>query len=498
MMIDVSSESSLSLTTLPFNFYTEIQNFLYLYDYRRFLNISNSSHFREIKKSTLVLHLKEDYSDLYCTNDVFRERVLKVIADTKQLMLIFNNKEVPPDYFQFFHDLRQLKCGSLNGNNEITEVSLFYNNYRLDLRYLNKLQNCDGMKNITELELFLCSQLNDISALASIPSLRYVCMECCSLITNVDSLRNIPIVHIYKCTNILSMSNLGGPLQREVYLHDLPKVTDIASFAKLKIFSMSYIPLITDISMLGNIRKLSMSYLDLVPTLKGLDNVRIMMMHSMEIMDYSPLKNLTSLTLTYCNSICDFSCFVSLTFLSVAYCNGVKSLSSLSALHKLKKVIMRGLPELYEIGKIENPGNSITFLEISECPIRSVEGLGSIRNLKLQYCKELKSLDGLIPSSNYDVEIVKCHEIKDFSPLTNCYQLRIHDCNGFSSLQGVENIEYGVFIKLNITSFSFIELKGAKKIVFSQCPLLTEIKGLKNVEMCIIDDGRKVVWKLMN
>jgi hypothetical protein len=489
--------NSISLITLPFGIYTEIQKCLYPYDYRNFLNVSNSPHFREIKKLTIILHLKEEYSVFYCTNDLFRERVLNVITDkSKQLMLLLNNREIPKSFFQLFHDLRQLKCGSVDGNNDILEISQFYNIFRLDLRFLNKLQNCTGLKNVTEIELFLCSSLNDISALALVSGLRNVRIECCGLITNIDSLWNIPIVHIYKCSNILSISKLGGPLQREVYFHDLPKVTDISCFANLQIFSISYCPLITDISMLGNIPKLSMSCLDRVTTLNGLNNVRIMMMHSM-VTDYSPLKDLTNLTLTYCNRISDFSCFVSLTFLSVAYCNGVKSLESLSSLLRLKKVIMRGLPELHEIGNIQNAKTSITFIEISECPIQSVEGLGFVRTLKLEYCKELTTLKGLIPSFNYNVEIIRCHEIIDFSSLSRCCILRINDCLKFHSLNGINNLLYGYLTKLNVRFLSFAELTDIKQIVISQCPLLYEMKGLKNVELLIIDDGRKC-WKFMN
>jgi hypothetical protein len=153
-----------SVDTLPDSIFFLVKSYLKHYDYREFLVISNSLHFRDVRRKTIYLNLKEELSVKYCTHKRFRNKVLSLILNKrKQLALQFYERELPLSFLDHFHDIHKLKITPLS--DKFQNFSSFKNIHRLILSNSFGIEDCHGLENICELEVYSFERLGKLYCL---------------------------------------------------------------------------------------------------------------------------------------------------------------------------------------------------------------------------------------------------------------------------------------------------------------------------------------------
>jgi hypothetical protein len=166
-----------TVDTLPESIFFLVKSYLKHYDYREFLVTSNSLHFRDVRRKTIYMNLKEELSVKYCTHKRFRNKVLSLICNKrKQLALQFYERELPLSFLEHFHDIHKLKITPLS--DKFQNFSSFKNIHRLILSNSFGIEDCHGLENICELEVYSFERLgkaflgvHSVSALFSFVSL---------------------------------------------------------------------------------------------------------------------------------------------------------------------------------------------------------------------------------------------------------------------------------------------------------------------------------------
>jgi hypothetical protein len=463
-----------SLVSLPITVYMEIQSFLNNEEYREFTAISNSYHFHEVRIHTLRMALNNKYSVLYYENNEFHYRVNNLLKNPKkQLNLLFeigiplSAALSPVEIFQNIHSMNIFRL-----QQEISDLSLFKSIEILKFNECRNLTSCNGLENGTIVELYLhqCSKLEDLSAVAMIPTLQFFSLIGeCRKAKDVSPLRNIPSIHVEECSQLYycdtPISWFGGGQQQKISLCDF-EVSDeflqpVSSNLKiLKISSFSTSQLTVD--SFSKVEELSLECALASVIRTGID-----------------FSNLTKLRLKQCQffSFDDFLCSP-LTVVSLVKCMQVYCVDSLASVKTLRKLQLDSLHNLKDITMF----GRLSTLYVKSCPIESIKRLGKIRKLFLINCQSLFSLEGITNKNKY-VYIDRCNQIKDFSILNNCNKVSISQCQGYE----VTNIPT---IAKNGCYLSLSKLPNCKDLLFPSssswnpyliCLSNCEIKTLKGL-----------------
>jgi hypothetical protein len=146
----------------------------------------------------------------------------------------------------------------------ISNLSIFKNIHKLCLLNSTTVEDCNGLENITELQLYDFSKLKDISHLSAlVPSssfspssftyLQTLCLEKCPLLVDVNCLGIVAKLYISRCKNISDVTGLGKENQKKVQLEELPKITDISSLRNLDALTLRNCDGVTNIDCLTNV-----------------------------------------------------------------------------------------------------------------------------------------------------------------------------------------------------------------------------------------------------
>jgi hypothetical protein len=329
--------------------------------------------------------------------------------------------------------------------------------------------------------LFLPCSVGDISHLASITTLFDLSLWSCPLITDVSPLGNIPILRIDNCPGIASINQLGGEKQKEVYLKSLPLIRDVNSLMNLSKLELIDCNNIIDVNKLGNIRNLKIDSCARIDNLSGLTNVKVISLIPSYLQpnaypSYSFLAKSQNIILYSCNivNVSVLSSVIALKFSSCPYLTDLSCLANVMSLQKIVLVSLYGITDITMLGRLKH-------IEVFDCPIRSIEGLGNVQTLFLGSCHRLLSLYGI--HSNYYVKIHDCSLINDFSYLQNVPKVVIRDCPRLIMNEETFLTGRTSYLFLMISSFPSITslLSSVYMVILSDCQYLEEIKGLTTV-----------------
>ena len=130
-------------------------------------------------------------------------------------------------------------------------------------------------KNIHTLNLRICRQLTDVSALGNVHTLN---LSYCDNITDVSALGNVHTLNLTNCK----------------------KITDVSALGKVHNLDLRHCENITDVSALGNVYNLSLRGCENISDVSALGNVHTLKLdHCDKITDVSALKNVHTLSLPY-------------------------------------------------------------------------------------------------------------------------------------------------------------------------------------------------------
>jgi hypothetical protein len=503
--------------SLPCCIYFHVKTYLDHQDYRSFLYSSNSFHFQDVRKKTIFYDLDVYYSWKYLTNlNHFQSLVLSKITDkANQLSLDLTNFDISRllPYSHEFQNLYSISFDDLRpyGSSagvpslpvpSISNLTIFKNIHKLCLLNSTTIEDCNGLENITELQLYDFSKLKDISHLSAlVPSssfspssftyLQTLCLEKCPLLLDVNCLGNVAKLYIRRCKNISDVTGLGKENQKKVQLEELPKITDISSLRNLDALTLRNCDGVTNIDCLTNVLSLDISFChgitkNLISS--RLKKLTIMHCPSLEYPNLLPdtCPSLKQLRL-YSISIDMLRQWEKIVLLELFCCDTVSDVSGLVLCSNLKYVTFQECVNISDVTML----GFLRRISIFDCPITSLKGLGNIYQVSLTDCNDLTSLEGL-GANNHCVMLSNCTTIEDFTLLRHCYKVMINGGEGFRSLvtRRKENGEVETFNDCNVhilylkslsirhvSEFSYIR----NTIMFCDCFRLKKIIGLENV-----------------
>jgi hypothetical protein len=243
------------------------------------------------------------------------------------------------------------------------------------------LKNIVNFKNLTDLDLNSCNQIEDISPLQSLINLTYLDLSSCEKIKNISplqSLINLTYLNLSACNQIEDISALKDLTNlKELHLSSCNQIEDISSLkdlTNLKELHLSWCKKLADISPLQgliNLRLLYLRYCENIKDISSLQNLKnleeLNLRYCKNIKDISPLKNLKNLNelfLERCEEIADISPLQNLKNLKklyLRYCKNIKDISPLQELKNLNELYLEGCQQIgdEDIKSLEREGLTI-------------------------------------------------------------------------------------------------------------------------------------------
>jgi hypothetical protein len=264
-------------------------------------------------------------------------------------------------------------------------------------------------------------------------------------------------------------------------LKSLPLIRDVHSLANLLKLELIDCNNIIDVSKLGNIRNLKIDSCARINDLSGLNNVKVISLIPSYLQpnaypSYNFLTKSQNIILYSCNiiNVSMLSNVIALKFSSCPYLTDLSCLANVSSLQRIVLVSLYGITDITMLGRLKH-------IEVFDCPIRSIEGLGNVQTLFLGSCHRLLSLYGIY--HNYYVKIHDCSMINDFSILQHVPKVVIRDCPRM--IMNEEAFSYGktsyLFLMMSFLPSITSLLSSVYMVILSDCQYLQEIKGLRAV-----------------
>ncbi|XP_044499351.1 putative disease resistance protein At3g14460 [Mangifera indica] len=241
-------------------------------------------------------------------------------------------------------------------------------------------------------------------------------------LTNLTALEKLDISSLPLLESISDLNNLNS--LKELLIENLPQLKSISDFTNLTSLGELYIKglpqleLIPNLSGLTSLKKLQIEILpqhELIPNLSGLNSLT----EFLEIRDLPQLQSIPSLSgitslesleirdLPQLEAIPNLSGLMSLESLEIIDLPQLESIQDLSNLTSLTDFIISNCPRIKLIPSLSSH-TSHEKLRIVDCPnLRSIPDLGNFKDLSVEKCPKLKSLQTL-PSSLQSVHITDC------------------------------------------------------------------------------------------
>ncbi len=129
------------------------------------------------------------------------------------------------------------------------------------------------------------------------------------------------------------------------------------------------------------------------------------------------------------------------------------------------------------------------LLHIAACrKFTSLQGVGSIPNIRLSTLPDLKSLEGLGPGNEF-VQLLYLDEVEDFSAVSGCRKVVIWGCGKFKDASAFAESNYVVIGECgNLVDVSM--LGKVKHLELIGCKNIWSLKGLEGVKELIVSDCR--------
>jgi hypothetical protein len=232
---------------------------------------------------------------------------------------------------------------------------------------------------VRSLSVGYCSAVSNVNRLGNISNLRL--WECKGL-TDISGLTNNYKLTIERCCNIKKHSGFGKVIYLTTNLTGwLSEKRDNLEMKHLE-QSCGDLPSSFNLSVFANLSSVSLQSCHTLTSLDGLSKVKRIEIHSAE-------------------KLTDISCLSSKTqqFVSLSFC---KSLVSFKPLDYIQIVHISNCNQFIHGSDVQN----VPFLTIYGCPIVDVSMLGKCQTLRLERCNYIETLQGLENIPN--IQIIRC------------------------------------------------------------------------------------------
>jgi hypothetical protein len=389
--------------------------------WRHFMNVTKSSHWKNVKKELICLSLNRYYSMKYVKNESFRNRVLACLRNPlSQLALALNNFD-------------------LNLENELGICCLHAAH---SISFLcNDWVHIPSLKNIYELDFTDCDALKRVEAIENVRILKF---KRCSSLEYLPPLVDVDELDIWGCENLKDLSFISS--ETHLKLFQACYFTEMGDFSTVPFESLEYLLLdcgsyddCPDFSAFHHVKELfiyqSSNFRDLTPFKKLITfDTDTRLDHGFE-----NIKNLTSLVGgSNCFSKATpeaLRLFSNLTYFRYTDCSEAFDLNSLSHTPAIElSSYTAPLPDF-------SPLRNVTYLDLSNSSVTDVSMLGKVKYLALWDCANIINFDGL-GQGNIELSISGNYSLKNVSHLGTIRKLALVHCHNLKDITGIETVPF--------------------------------------------------------
>ncbi len=313
------------------------------HDLRHLLNCCR--FFQTLKYDKLYYALNSEYSLLFYEDKHFQNKVINKVACTSCQIGLRFKRNILSSIFDIKVDLHTLE---IYHSNYLTTIALspFHLLHTAILFNCNKLTKVSDLRSLQRLEIFDSSELQDVSALGSIPILK---LSGCSRLIHLNGLgQGNQLIEISFCDNIIDITPLATVPY--VCLCNCMRINSIEALSSAQYLNVNDCPSIQDFRPASTVPEVGL--------------------HTSRLRDVSFLCNLRRLDLSGCKNVSDVSCLGRIHTLNLSRCVGV--------------VEVNMLQHVYNLNISHNPN------------IRDISGLGQVHSLDISYCPRIKEIKKLI------------------------------------------------------------------------------------------------------
>lgn len=470
------------IARIPDSIFSQLINgYLLQDDYQQLLNTS-IKEFGILRKKTILYSLNNDGSLKYLKDESFRNALLekvenpliqiRVTLDTTQLLACLDKFAINPVYLRC-RDLAPVRCGfpyipalkeidfdyEDSDNTDPIDLSTYSDVQSVRFVDFDELRDLSPLSECPRIELHRCHKIQDFSCLRK---QKFLFISESESLKDVRNFQNIKVVCLRQCENLIDVSPLFG-------VYDL---------------SLIGCQQVRDISGLGNHQKINISFcsyfLQGYDALQHIPHVRL---EACNISNVSCLRYAKSVSLEYCGLLADVSPLKGIERLTLTGCsNNLRDISSITVVPNLKldeylidsthsfdktknlsilcgryetKRIDIFHPAVNEIHICNNDALEAFFLaapklhnlvHVTFCDV----GKGQEKELKILNCENIPkiqlidciilSMEGL--GRNREVRMIGCRgkEKADVSNLKNVPIVYIKNCQGFIGLESLVTV----------------------------------------------------------
>eukprot|EP01040_Poterioochromonas_malhamensis_P008127 gene8127-8791_t len=441
-----------------------------------------------IRKELMDYRLNHYYSQKYLTNPLYREKVLSCLHDPYlQLSLDFSHN------------------GFVSLKNE--DSAILSNLRRLNLSRSHDLQDLpDNLSHIYELSLDRCANIKEIT---NIHDIKILHVNHCHDLKTIIGLHDLQELRISHCRDFESITPLPKQLKKLTYTRKPELDKQFSQLQELEeLFIDSYDrDTRNSITMtvpwfLPHLKRLDSNdvFLD-IPTLQSLPNLKIVhwerprnKLFSKEVIDNHVKAFLSS---DFLSKLEEFDFQVSSKpfkeqLFPVRNYEGVKDMTvcgipnpaGFESLSKLKKVSVMLSSEFTDANIFQHG----SLVVLNSCPkVTDVSSLGKVRELMIDDCQNLTSLQGL-GERTLRLHLLRCQGITDVSMLGNIKRLVLDFSYNIEDITAISHIPYlslrGCF---KIKDFSGLGQPNQKYLNLTGCDLTNnDLYRLANIPTLII------------
>lgn len=261
------SVMSSSLVGLPdYLLETFVKPYLNTSEWR--LTMNTSVLFADKKKKTVYLTLNNTFSQKFCLEVNFRQRVLQVISD-KQLQLSLDLHSTPMILSKHLYTVDGVHSLNLANNQQLVDVNMLPNVKILDLSGCHSIRDVSKLKKVHRLILPRCYELRSLQGLEHVSTLN---ISSCHLIDDVSMLQSIEILTVNNCPNITNIQPLQS-VQECTFTH-CQGIQSIPTLKNVKTLDVSYCKNLQEIEDLPIIERLTVNYCSQINKIGKMSNIR--------------------------------------------------------------------------------------------------------------------------------------------------------------------------------------------------------------------------------
>lgn len=303
----------------------------------------------------------------------------------------------------------------------ILEVSLATSEIE-DLSNAAPLLN--GLGIVASLDVSLCPELKSLAGIGQLTSLETFSAANCANLASIDGIEFLSKLRTLVLSNCTTLSGTisipESPTLQNLYIENCPKIEKL---------SLTATPSLQQLFLGGDIR---LAEIEGLAGLKQLTDLDVSTCHRLGKLDgIDSLENLLMLDLRNCVALSSLDFLKSPSPIEILRLGGREDfhdLSTLSGLGNLRELHVDACRDLESLTGLSS--TQLTYAGFSHCPnLRSTKGLGSVPKLEqlaLSHCENLTDIAELAKLKQLqNLDLAHCTALKDVTPLSGLAQLQL-------------------------------------------------------------------------